>query len=78
MERTKKISYALAEQILNPNVPMFDRKTNRMFGTVAAYAVVLYDKVVAVDVKNYRDGEYHWHRYAVNKEKIQDALYFHV
>jgi len=78
MEKIKKIPFYLADMILDAKYPMFDRKTNRIFWTKAAFAVILYGKVVAVDVINKKDWNQYNHRYAVNKNKIKTVEYYNL
>lgn len=38
--KTKRISYLKATELIDPGVNMFDRKTNRQFGTYKVEAVI--------------------------------------
>lgn len=69
-ELVLKIPYYMAENILDTEYPMFDKKTNKLFGTKAVYIVLKDYEPVKVRVKNMNT----YFDYDLNSDQMSNAI----
>lgn len=74
MEATyKKIPYYKAEIIMDTEYPMFDIKTNKMFGTKAAYIKLENWEPIAITAENMQAWRTRFFDYILDEEQLRRA-----